>query len=224
MEEPVFLKSYLSYHHDEETYQKLFYGLHLAVHKLYQKQEFVPLFDMRNSVFLNQVLDTVLVEEENPRKVMITHKAPISKEYQEFAKKTNIEFLASLMATVYIAEASMGFNPNRGLFNLSVLEQNFDACSFSFPNSDVPYFRQVLLEKNYSFYDEYLQVRKGSTNQSLQQSRQYVKSNGVSVISSDEEMPSFTKDAGYSRIVFLVATFMTTLLLLGFIVAVIVLS
>lgn len=199
MNNRICLKDWLQTPHANTDYQDLFYGLHRELRILLESHNsYVPDLDLRNSLNLAKVLENIQLTWTNIRFATYLNKRQVDLLHRQEAKRQNIEFLISLAASLY-----MGYDLKNGLFNYQILEENFDQCKFFFPEGDQEYYEDVIVHKNYQYYDEYVEKKKSSS----QRGYQMVKGGtGFSSV-SDEEYHSNKSNAAFVQMTFLYVAF-----------------
>lgn len=199
MNNRICLKDWLETPHLNIDYQDLFYGLHRELRILLESHNsYVPDLNLRNSLNLAKVLENIQLTWTNIRFATYLNKRQVDLLHRQEVKRQNIEFLIALSASLY-----MGYDLKNGLFNYQILEENFDQCKFFYPEEDQEYYEDVIVHKNYQYYDEYVEKKKNSS----QRGYQMVKGGtGFSSVSDEEYYPN-KSNAAFVQMAFLYVAF-----------------
>ena len=158
-QDKISLKNWLQLPRTEEQqrseYQSLFYGLHHSCHVLKDHYSaYFPYFDPYYASSLGNVLDQVYVDLMDAQKVSFTRTQSLPSQYLNEAQQKNVAFLVTFAVGLYL-----GYGLQNGLLNPSFLENNFEQCKQFLPGEDIPYYEGVILNHQYTYYDDYVRTR-----------------------------------------------------------------
>lgn len=151
MNHQISVVEYLTSGRTQEEMQSLLYGMDREARSLYQRFMAPSYFNIANGAFLSRILSRVMVDATNPTQVIYLDCHAVDKYDRPREKESTIEFLTVLALGLYV-----GYGIDHGLFSKQVLEQNFDAIRYLLPTEDIPYYEMVLLQKQYSFYSDFI--------------------------------------------------------------------
>ncbi len=200
----------------QKDYQSLFYGLQHTSHVLANSYHaFIPYFDSYYASSLDKILHYVYVGVD-PSSISFIGSQEIPSSKLEEAKQKNIAFMTTFMLGLYL-----GYEPQNGLLNETFIENNFEQCKQFLPSEDVPYFEQVLIHHQYTYYDDY--ANKASYNNEGGRGRSYTKKTNAQFLPDQDGVFSVNRlegsdyaKAGFSKnIAFLLVLLGTVLIALG---------
>ena len=126
-------------------------------------------------------------------------------------KKVNLLWLADLAICLYLPE----YKVENGLMSLEVLVNNFDKIKGYIPETDIPYYHDILTNRHsITYYSDYAQKQNDSNSRLASNAMQYIKSTpaGRAMASNDNE-------AGIANYIFITCfVFALVILMLGLII------
>ena len=92
------------------------------------------------------------------------------------------------LALISFASHLPGYNiKEKGLLNHSVIKQNFDNFTYIFNDADVNYYRDVLVNDNYTYYSDYIDDLEKKTGNNATNNRAYTYSTREGKLMSEKE-------------------------------------
>lgn len=92
------------------------------------------------------------------------------------------------LALISFASHLPGYNiKDNGLLNYSVIKQNFDNFTYIFNDNDVNYYRDVLVNENYTYYGDYIDDLEKKSGNSVSNNRTYSYSTREGRLMSEKE-------------------------------------
>ena len=92
------------------------------------------------------------------------------------------------LALISFASHLPGYNiKDNGLLNYSVIKQNFDNFTYIFNDDDINYYRDVLVNENYTYYGDYIDDLEKKSGNSVSNNRSYSYSTREGRLMSEKE-------------------------------------
>lgn len=98
----------------------------------------------------------------------------ILKSNDQNMKNKNIEEMCSYFIGRYLE-----FNDTNGLMNIEVLKNRFDVYSYLFNDAEKEYFHDVLIDGNYMYYSDFIDIKKGQQGNNKETNKVLVKDSGI---------------------------------------------
>lgn len=155
MDNRINLAEYLSSHRVVDEKRKIFYVIFKEMHRLHNNGEYITKLSFQSiSVCFTNILDIKFGYCEKIGKMPLEEVMKL--------KISNIRLLTHMMMCSFLDS----FDYNTALLNMGVLISNLDSIKNCYHKDDLDYFKEVMENENYLYYDDYRNKLEGITPES----------------------------------------------------------
>lgn len=175
--------------------RKVLYFTSKRIKEIHNNGGFIP--------YLNPKTIRISNNQVNNISFINVHNGKGDPDFEKY-KNLNVYEFAMLAFNAYLP----GYNISKnGLLNYDVIRDNFDNFSYIFDNNDINYFREVIVNNNFTYYSDYideLDKNKSGNNMGDKKSLSYYTKEGKLLTDNEAAFTSYLLLSVYVAVVLLI--------------------